>query len=401
MSDELTPDSHPNPDEASPWQPALADVDTTEGAADTEPVDGPVAQPDEPSPAPAERRRMWLLGLAVAALMIASGMVGGLIGARWGDDGGGSTRRVAVSSNADPAGPVDVAAVAEALTPSVVNVSALSDGAVVGVGTGVVVGDDGEIVTNAHVVQDAETLTVRLPGESEPRPATLVGIDAANDLALVRIDASGLAPVVFADPASVVIGEPVVVIGNALDLDGGATVTSGVVSGLERTLSTVDGALGGLVQTDAAISSGNSGGPLVNARGEVVGIVTAIARSSTSRAATNVGFAIPASRVVALLDQLRSGVPRVEGYLGVTIENRVDGGSGALITSVADDSPAAVAGFEEGDVVIAAGGEPIAGQAGLVAVIRNSAPGTELTLDVLRDGERITLTATLVERPAN
>lgn len=398
MSDEPTPDSHPIPDEPSPWQPALADVDTSEFATEVESVDDAEAPPAEP--APGARRSMWLLGLAVAALMIASGVVGGLIGARWSDDDG-PVRRVAVSSNANPAGPLDVAAVADALTPSVVNVSALSDGAVVGVGTGVVVGAEGEIVTNAHVVQDAESLTVRLPGESEPRPATLVGVDAANDLALVRIDASGLVPVVFADRAGVVIGEPVVVIGNALDLDGGATVTSGVVSGLERTLSTVDGALGGLVQTDAAISSGNSGGPLVNARGEVVGIVTAIARSSTSRAATNVGFAIPAWRVVALLDQLRSGVARVEGYLGVTIENRVDGGSGALITSVADDSPAAAAGFQEGDVVIAAGGEPIAGQAGLVAVIRNTAPGSELTLDVLRDGVRVTLTATLVERPAN
>jgi putative serine protease PepD len=363
----------------------------------------PVVADEPASPtAGAGANRRWVLVLVVVLLVLGSGVIGGWAGARWfGDDGSTATRPVLVSSNGTPIGSLDVTAVADAITPSVVTVSAIENDRVAAIGTGVVVTADGEIVTNAHVVDGAASIRVRLPGETEPRDATLVGIDVANDLALLRVEATDLRPVVFADPSSVVVGEQVVAIGYALDLDGGATVTSGIVSALDRTLSTADGALGGLVQTDAAISSGNSGGPLVNAAGEVVGINTAVARTDTNQAANNVGFAIPASRVVQQLDVLRRGGTRKEGFLGVTIEDRVDGGAGALIASVADDSPASAAGLRKGDVVVGANGGSVSGQAGLVATIRNTAPGGTLTLEVLRDGTTVTLTATLVERPAN
>jgi putative serine protease PepD len=242
---------------------------------------------------------------------------------------------------------------------------------------------------------------VRLQGETEPRDAKVVGIDVPNDLALLSIDATGLRPVVFADPAGISVGDQVVAIGYALDLDGGASVTSGIVSALDRTMITQSGALGGLIQTDAAISSGNSGGPLVNAAGEVVGINTAVATSTTNRAANNVGFAISAARVVTEIVELRSGTLPGEGFLGVTIEDRVDGGTGALIASVSDGSPAAAAGLKKGDVVVEAGGMPVSGQAGLISAIRGVQPGSSLTLVVMRSGTRVTVTATLTTRPSN
>ncbi len=298
---------------------------------------------------------------------------------------------------------VDVAAVAEKVGPSTVTISNLVDDQLLGTGTGVIITSDGEIVTNAHVVNGADQVRVRLDGETEPRDAEVLAVDAPNDLALLRIDATGLPAATIAAPDDVRVGEPVVAIGFALALDGGASVTTGVVSALDRTLVTEIGALGGLVQTDAAISSGNSGGPLVNARGEVIGINTAVATGNATRSASNVGFAISARTLLAEIDTLRAasgGETPAEGFLGVSIEDRNDGGAGAVIAEVTEDSPAAEAGIEVGDVVIAADGRPVSGQGGLIAAIRDGQEGTELTLTVLRDGERLDLTATLVAREA-
>ena len=170
----------------------------------------------------------------------------------------------------------------------------------VAVGTGVVVTTDGEIVTNAHVVEGATKIRVRLAGETEPRTARLLAADEGNDLALLRIEATELSRATFADPTSVHLGDDVVAIGFALALDGEPSVTSGIVSATERTIITPGGnALDGLIQTDAAISSGNSGGPLVNAAGEVIGINTAVFRNDDTTAATNIGLAISVSEALA------------------------------------------------------------------------------------------------------
>ena len=226
--------------------------------------------------------------------------------------------------------------VVDAVGPSVVTISAdLTQGRAVG--TGVVVSTDGEVLTNAHVVDGATAIHVRLPGETEPIEATLLAQDAGNDLALLHIDRDDLAPVTFAPTHEVALGDEVLAIGFALDLDGDPTVTLGIVSALDRTIITEDGALDGLIQTDAAISSGNSGGPLVDAQGRVVGINTAVARSDSTTAATNVGFAISSDEVVGVLDDLRAaedGTPRQEGFLGVGLDDRTDGGQGAVITDV-------------------------------------------------------------------
>jgi S1-C subfamily serine protease len=222
-----------------------------------------------------------------------------------------------------------------------------------------------------------------------------------NDLALVKIQATGLTAAVFADSTKVRLGDPVVAIGYALNLDGGPSVTSGIVSALERTITTDSGALDGLIQTDAAISSGNSGGPLVNDKAQVVGINTAVARGDTGTAANNIGFSISSEEVQRVLATLRdqaNGVERQQGYLGVGLTDRTDGGQGAVIASVEDASPAAKAGIEEGDVVVAINGRPIAGRTGMIAVVRDAQPGDTITVKVERDGKTVTVEATLVAR---
>ena len=230
---------------------------------------------------------------------------------------------------------LSVAEVAAAVGPSVVTISVDIEAGVTGeaVGTGLVVSPDGEILTNAHVIANATEIRVRLAGDTEPTEAELIASDVGNDLALLKINGSNLPVAPFAPPGEVALGDQVVAIGFALDLDGEPSVTLGIVSALDRTLITQnEGALDGLIQTDAAISSGNSGGPLVDASGRVIGINTAVARSDVSTAATNVGFAIAIEEVEAVLAALREqgeGDPRLEGFLGVVLGERSDGGQGA------------------------------------------------------------------------
>ncbi len=269
------------------------------------------------------------------------------------------------------------------------------------VGTGVVVTSDGEILTNAHVIEGATSVVVRFAGETEPRVAKILATDVGNDLALIKVEATGLIAATFAKPGSVKIGDAVIAIGYALALDGGPTVTSGIVSAMKRTIETESGALNSLIQTDAAISSGNSGGPLVNLKGEVVGINTAVARGDSESAATNIGFSISVDEVLIVIEQLRAqanGDERREGFLGVGLTGREDGGQGAIITDVRSGSPADNAGILVNDIVLSVDGEPIDGQAGLVAAIRDAVPGQKVKIEISRDGERMTFEATLVAR---
>lgn len=370
--------------------------------------------------------RRWIL----AGVMAVSAVLGGFVGAQIAqpdrssssvdtatEDAGRtvSETRPAPGSSSEPilTAPastgddpeLDVAGVVRTIGPSVVTVlSTLEDGMNTGrgTGTGVIISTDGEIVTNAHVVEGATQVQVLLEGGIDPIPAAVLALDSGNDLALLKIDRSDLRPAIFADPASIAIGDEVIAVGFALNLDGGPTVTRGIVSALNRTISSEDGALDGLIQTDTAISSGNSGGPLLNTRGQVVGINTAVFQSSFDVAANNVGFAISVSEVVPVIGELRdvaNGAPRREGYLGVGLTIRSDGGRGAVINDVTPGSPADRAGLRPGDVVIAADGSPVDGQPAFVAAIRDKSPGDTIDIQVLRDGQRLTLTATLAERP--
>ena len=390
--------------------------------------ESPVAEPESlsgaptistplPPPPPKTKSRRKLRALALALVVVAIGFGSGILGTIAADEWNitiGSTR-ISGSSNAplvtsevdsdDPSlGTTVVAQVVNMLADSVVTInSQISDASGEGEasGTGVVLTSDGEILTNAHVIEGATKVSVRFAGETEPRIATVLASDAGNDLALLKIDATNLKPATFAQPETIRIGDQVIAIGYALALDGGPSVTSGIISALKRTIITESGALNGLIQTDAAISSGNSGGPLVNLRGEVVGINTAVARSDVNQAATNIGFSISVDEIVPVLEQLRSqasGVVRQEGFLGVGLAARTDGGQGAIITSVQPDSPASLAGILQDDIVLSVDGEPIDGQAGLVAAIRDAAPGQTVEIEILRGVKRLTVKATLVAR---
>jgi putative serine protease PepD len=343
----------------------------------------------------------------VLAIGIVSGVVGGVIGAQFSDStNSGSVSRTVVTAppvEAGAFGDSTVAKAASAIAPSIVTVTATgSMGG--GVGTGVVITSDGQIITNHHVVAGSTTVKVLLNGETNPRDAKVLASDAGNDLALLELTepVSGLTVAVFADPGSIAVGDPVVAAGYALDLDGAPSITSGIISALDRTLVMDDGVLNSLIQTDAAISSGNSGGPLINLAGQVVGINTAVARSDFGTAANNIGFAISVGEVLRVLEILRDvadGGTREEGFLGVSLGVRQEGGSGAVVTEVESDSPASEAGIKVDDVILEVNGQTITGQGALIAVIRDSAPGDEVEIVVERGGERLTLTAVLAARP--
>ncbi|MEI8160752.1 MAG: trypsin-like peptidase domain-containing protein [Actinomycetes bacterium] len=348
--------------------------------------------------------------LVTLAALIA-GTVGGIVGSSLTSDDNSSSSYSApllVASDGDAdenaIGTTQIAKVAASVAPSVVTISSTlqsAAGAGESVGTGIFLTAAGEILTNAHVVEGATKIQVRLYNETEPRAGKVLAADVGNDLALVKIEGTHFKPAQFADPKAIRIGDAVIAIGYALNLDGGPSVTTGIVSALNRTITTENGALNGLIQTDTAISSGNSGGPLVNYKAEVVGINTAVARGDTSTAANNIGFAVSTKevlRVVELLRKQAKGETRKEGYLGVGLTDRADGGQGAVIANVQSGSPAAKAGVKEGDVILAINDEPITGRAGMIAIVRDALPEETITMKLERGKEIITVSATLTER---
>jgi putative serine protease PepD len=256
---------------------------------------------------------------AVAALVVCS-LLAGAVGGWFAPHRGTTTASPAVSVQSASVKPssqltksgLSVAQVIAATKASVVSVETVvqqQQGPWVtngrGAGTGIVLDNAGHILTNAHVVDGATSITVRLTSDTSPRTATLVAADTNADIAVLKVaDPTGLVGATFASAGGANVGDDVVAIGNALALQGGLTVTEGIVSATGRSISTDSGSLTGLIQTDAAISSGNSGGPLVNAKGEVVGMNTAVATSSSSVSASNIGFAIS-------IDVARAGAQRL------------------------------------------------------------------------------------------
>jgi putative serine protease PepD len=397
-----------NPNETIPTiEPRWTPVNTQS------PLPPPPPAPPSPTPQaePAKRGRRRGLGVGGLALVSAvSALVGAAIGVvATRDDNEMITTGTLVTVEPTDGKEVSEATtqigkIAAAVAPSVVTLTATTTGQMgegESVGTGVIINSNGELLTNAHVVEGAKTVQVRLMNETEPVKGTVLASDPQNDLALVKINATGLTAAVFADSKKVRLGDPVVAIGYALNLDGGPSVTSGIVSAIGRTITTDSGALDRLIQTDAAISSGNSGGPLVNDKAQVIGINTAVARGDMGTAANNIGFAISTEEVLRVVKTLRdqaNGVERKQGFLGVGLTDRADGGQGAVIANVEDGSPASKAGIEEGDVVLAINDVPITGRTGMIAIVRDARPGDTITIKVERGGKTFTLSATLVER---
>jgi putative serine protease PepD len=255
--------------------------------------------------------RLAATSVAVAAIV---GGGAGYAGATLADHHSTTTPTTSAATLAFTTGQFDVASLVKHVEPSVVTIRTqitVSQGprSYTGeaAGTGIVLTANGEILTNAHVVADATSITVTLHGETVARQAVLIGKDTTNDVALIKVvGASGLTPAKLGDSNTVAVGDDVVAIGNALDLQGGVTVTRGIISALNRSIDVESGHLSGLLQTDAAISSGNSGGPLVNRLGEIIGMNSAGATSSGSVTAENIGFTITINQAMKIVAQLRA-----------------------------------------------------------------------------------------------
>jgi len=345
---------------------------------------------------------MWVAAAATVSLV--AGLVGGVVGANLaGDDTPVTAGSPSIANpTSDVTGPtavvsgpvLDVAGILAKVEPAVVAIQA-SGRLGTGQGSGIVITADGEVLTNAHVVEGATSIRVTVQGQTQSRAATLVGADSGNDIALLKITgASGLATAELGSSANVKVGDDVVAIGNALGLRGDPTVTRGIVSALNRSLDT----LTGMLQTDAAINPGNSGGPLANNKGQVIGINTAVA----GRGGQNIGFAIPIDSARTILDRLRSGqAAKAVGFLGVSTQDPVDNSRGAEIVDLVAGGPADTGGLEIGDLVTMVNGREVVGSSGLVGVLRELAPGTKVTVTVERAGRPQNLSVTLGQRPAN
>jgi S1-C subfamily serine protease len=278
------------------------------------PVEPPTwAPPAPPATSPGRRRWPRVAATSVALAAVVGGSAG-YVGATVAGSGSTAQSAAVATPLAYTGTLLDVAAVISKVEPSVVTINTqvtIDQGrrsySGEAAGTGLVLTADGEILTNAHVVADATSITVTLDGETTPREAVLVGADTVNDVALLKIvGASGLTAATIGDSDNVAVGDDVVAIGNALDLDGGVTVTRGIISALDRSIEVENGQLSGLIQTDAAISSGNSGGPLVNGAGEVIGMNSAGAASSGTVTAENIGFSIAINQAMTIVAQLRA-----------------------------------------------------------------------------------------------
>lgn len=262
--------------------------------------------------------RNWILVVIVTAVLAA--LVGGAVGYVAASHSQQTIVEKFFPNSASFPKPADVQEVLAKVEPAVVSIDTTAvtrggDGTVEGAGTGMILTSDGEVLTNNHVVAAATSVTVTLFGQTNPRPARVIGTDPTQDLALVQIEnVKGLPTVQLGDSNLALVGDNVLAIGNALALAGGLTVTEGIVSSKNRSLTATSDITGrsetlsGLIQTDAAINSGNSGGPLVNASGQVIGMNTAVAESTQGNApAQDIGFAIAIDTIKPLLAQLRSG----------------------------------------------------------------------------------------------
>jgi S1-C subfamily serine protease len=273
-----------------------------------------------------------------------------------------------------------------------------------GAGTGFVITQDGYIVTNNHVAEGATNIEVAFT-DGEVATAETVGTDPSADLAVLKVDRTGLPTVELGDSDAAQVGDEVVAIGNALALEGGLSVTRGIISGTDRTVDTDAGSsLVGMLQTDAAINPGNSGGPLLDSQGQVIGINTAIANPASAQ---NVGFAIPISKAKPIIEDLRLG--RTAAFLGISTQNVTPAlareldlkvQSGAYVVKVTADAPAKDAGIQDGDVVVEIGGKAIEDSADVQTAVREHRPGDKVTVVVDRKGDKQTFEATLTERPA-
>jgi len=272
-----------------------------------------------------------------------------------------------------------------------------------GMGSGVIVSADGTILTNAHVVDEAEKITVML-NDNKAFEAKLVGIDKPSDLAVLKIEAQNLPFLMLGNSDSVRVGDIVLAIGNPLGI--GQSVTAGIISAKGRRTGLSDGSFEDFLQTDAPINRGNSGGALVNLNGELIGINSQILSGGASGGNIGIGFSIPSNMAKSVLDQLLKDGKVHRGMLGVNIQTLTEDTakaldltdvSGVLVSNVRPGSSAEKAGVKRGDIITAINGEKIDDGNVLRNKVAGTIPGTEIKLTVLRDGTSHELTAVLDE----
>ncbi|MEV5888496.1 S1C family serine protease [Nonomuraea fuscirosea] len=382
----------------------------------TSPLPPPSMPPMPPAPPRAgfvlTRKAIAGLALAAVAAMSVAALGGGAVGASLAG-GGGPAVVTATPANPSPvfhtaADQYTVAEVAAKVQPSVVMIQGRTSE-----GSGVVLSEDGRILTNNHVVSGQNAgLTVKF-NDGKTAKATVLGTDPATDLAVIKAEGvSGLAKVALGDSDQLKVGDDVLAIGSPLGLDG--TVTSGIVSALDRTVTSGNApneqqlppgwggrpqgqeettTLGGMIQTDAAINPGNSGGALVNAAGELVGINSAVAADGV-----NLGFAIPVNTAKHVSEQLISKGTVSHVYLGVSVTDAAGDVSGALVRQITAGSPAEKAGLKEGDLITRIGATPVQGGDTVVGQVRGYKVGQRVEITYQRDGKESTVTVTMQEK---
>ena len=316
-------------------------------------------------------------------------------------------------------GAMNVTGIAKKVIPSVVNIDIrtapqqnpfLSTGPQEGTGSGVIYSQDGYIITNNHVVQDAQEITVRLAGGQELK-GKKVGADPENDIAVVKVDKAGLPAISVGDSDSLVVGELVVAVGSPFGFE--QSVTSGIISALHRTVSADSGqgqsaTLTDLIQTDAPINPGNSGGALCDSNARIVGINAVIATASGG--SEGVGFAIPIDTAKQVADDLIAGRPVSHPYMGVlgqsitadiATQYGLPASSGAYITQVLANGPAGKAGIKTGDIIVAVDGKPVHTMGDLIAEIRSRGVGSKMSVTYYSGKDKKTADVTLEEKPKN
>jgi putative serine protease PepD len=356
------------------------DGDPTDGRTAT--IDEPAAAPAPPSdPGPAPRRGGRFRS-AFAGGLVAAALVGG--GALVLSPGHSPVAAI----NASQRGNVE--AIYAAASPSVVTVKTQE-----GSGTGFVVNANGTLVTNAHVVGQAQTVQLLFSDESTAT-AQVTGVDASKDLAVLKVDTNKpLKALELADSNAVHTGELAVAIGSPLGLD--QTATAGIVSGTGRHVQSPNGVeIDRVIQTDAPINPGNSGGPLLDTRGRVIGITTQIATGGAGNGNIGIGFAVPANRVREVLPALAGGQQIVRPYLGVT---SAPAARGAQVVTAASGGPAAKAGLKKGDVIVRVDGRTVSEPDDVAGAVEQHKPGDVVQVTVLRNGARVSFSVELGKRP--
>jgi S1-C subfamily serine protease len=287
-----------------------------------------------------------------------------------------------------------VADIAELVLPSIVQIEIGTLTGEQGVGSGVIYDTNGKILTAAHVVEGADSVTVLLSDGSR-QAGVVLGSDTVNDIAVIQLDRTGLPAAALALDQEIRVGQLAVAVGSPWGLD--STVTAGIVSAVGRPVLASDGGAVGMIQTDAAINPGNSGGALVDRGGRVIGINVSI--FTESGANDGVGFAVPITRAFAVAEAIAAGEEFVPGFLGITGDDAPVGETpGAVVASLQPTQAAAEAGIEAGDVIIAVNDRQVLSLEDLAAMVRDYRAGTVVTLTILRGGDQLDIEVALGAR---